>query len=167
MGVSSYSDFNKRDLISSDTIMFDELDKVYIDYLVIYTTQKPTQQDWSFSLMPAVTACSYIAGGSGSKEETLVSLTITTINDFDADHLANSNINDLFDYHGSYWEGLTSPIPLTQFLDGQTGNLQEEDLILELKKAPEINQAFQLKVEMKLSTGEEYEFETAPIVILS
>lgn len=171
LAVLNYSDLANQNIITpSDTIDFDELDKVYIDYVVEYIVRKPAPRDWSFSLMQNATACSYIAGGSGSREEQLVSLSITTINDFDNDHLANSNINDLFEYHGSYgsyWERLTNPIPFTQFIDEQTTeNLQAEDIVLALNKAPEIDQTFQIKVEMELSTGEVYEFETFPIVIL-
>jgi len=88
------------------------------------------------------------------------------LNDFDADHLANSNINDLFDYYGGMWTyGLNDVIPFTQFLEEEMENLSEEDMVLELKKAPEINQEFKVKVIMELSTGEVYEVETEPIFI--
>jgi len=116
--------------------------------------------------MPIANACSYIPGTKGSKEEALVDFSIITLNDFDADHLANSNINDLFNYYGGYISFFDAiPVPLTQFLDEQTGIIEEEDMVLELKKAPELNQEFKIKVVLELSTGEVYEYETEPIYI--
>ena len=88
------------------------------------------------------------------------------MNDFDSDHLANSNINDLFDYHGSMFNYLESSMPLTQFLDEQSGNIQEEDMVLSLKKAPVLNQEFKVKVVMELSTNEIHEVESGPIFII-
>ena len=164
--VFSYYDLdNGEKVVPLDIIAFEELDKINIDYQVDYTTFNPPKQDWSFSLIPSAVACSYIPGGQGSKEEAIVNFSIITINDFDDDHLANSDIKDLFDYFGSYWERLQNPIPLQQFLDEQTENLKEEDMILALKKAPELDQEFRIKVIMELSTGELYEFETEPIFI--
>jgi len=124
------------------------------------------REKWSFSLMPTANACSVIPGTEGSKEEALVNFSITTLNDFDTEHLANSNINDLFDYHGGFFKALDNPIPLTQFIDEQTENLEQEDMILELKKAPEMNPEFKIKILMELSTGEVYEVEAAPIIVI-
>ena len=165
--VSTYTDyFNQDRVLPSETITFAELDKMYIDYQVLYITSIQAKRDWSFSLIPTANACSYIPGTKGSKEEALVSFSITTLNDFDADHLADTNINDLFDYYGSKWQPLDTPISLVQFLEEQTGNLQGEGMILELKKAPELNQEFQVKVVMELSTGEVYEIDSEPIIIV-
>jgi len=166
LAVSSFSDISTDEMIAPfDTITFDELDKIKIDYLVNYIAQKSSKKNWSFSLMPSLMACSYIPGTNGSKNEAIENLTISTLNDFDSDHLADTDIKDLFDYHGSAWERLDNPISLLQFLEEQTGNIQGGDLILGLKKAPEINQEFRLKVTLELSTGEVYEFETEPIII--
>lgn len=165
--IQEYKSLNIQGVLhTSDTVALNDLDKIYIDYLVDYTASNTPRNNWSFSFMPTANACSILPGTKGSKEEALVDFTITTLNDFDTDHLANSNINDLFDYHGGYLDLLTTPIPLTQFLNDLTGNLQEEDMILELKKAPEINSEFKIKVAMELSTGEEYEFEMEPIVVI-
>jgi len=166
MTVSNFSDYDKLiEIPANDTIAFEELDRTYIDYHVIYLASKQQKRNWSFSLMPTANACTYTQGSSGSKTEALVNFNITTINDFDNDHLANSSINDLFDYHGGFSNYLDDSIPLSQFLAEQTGNLQTEDMSLELIKAPEIDQKFQIKVEMELSTGETFEFETEPIFI--
>lgn len=152
-------------ILTFDTVEFSALDKIYVDYMVDYTASISPRKNWSFSLMPTANACSFIGGTKGSKEESLVNFSIITLNDFDDDHLANSNINDLFDYHGSFVNLIDNPIPFSQFLDDLTGNLQKEDMILKLMKAPEINQEFKIKVMMELSTGEMYEFEKEPIFI--
>ena len=69
-------------------------------------------------------------------------------------------------YHSSDFEVLENPIALiTQFLEEQTGNLQGESMILELKKAPKLNQEFKVKVVVELSTGEVFEVESELIVI--
>ncbi|MEM7102747.1 MAG: hypothetical protein AAF502_06380 [Bacteroidota bacterium] len=151
--------------IANDTIAYADLDKVFIDYQVDYLAFANPNRDWSFSLMSTATACSYIPGSAGSKTEELASMTITTLNDFDNDHLANSNINDLFDYHGSLWRDLDDPILLSNFLAGQTGLIEEEDLVLSIKKAPEIDQEFQVRVVLELSTGESFQITSEPIVI--
>lgn len=155
-----------RNIIApSETVAFDELGRIHIYYDSDYHTMELPGRDWSFSLIPIAHACSPIVGEKGSETEALVSLSITTLNDFDADHLAGSNINDLFDYHGSDSEILNTAIPLTQFIDEQTENLQHEEMVLELKKAPELNQAFKVKVAVELSTGEMYELEAESIFI--
>ena len=154
-----------REIAPNETVTFDELGRIYFGYDVDYHSIELPGRDWSFSLLPTAYACSPIFGDKGSETEALVSFSITTLNDFDDEHLANSNINDLFDYHGAE-EGIMNPaIPLTQFLDEQTGNLQYEHMLLELKKAPELNQEFKVKVAVELSTGEMYEFEAASIFI--
>ncbi len=160
-----FLDSSNTVIAPNETVALDELGKIFIGYETDYHSIELPERDWSFSLIPSAYACSPIFGDKGSKTEALVDFSITTLNDFDDDHLANSNINDLFDYRGSSWELLTTPISLTQFLNEQTGNLQEEDMFLTLKKAPELNQAFKIKVAMELSTGEMYEFETAQIFI--
>ncbi|MEO0470330.1 MAG: hypothetical protein AAF206_11955 [Bacteroidota bacterium] len=154
---------NGSEVMPNDSIPFDSLERIYIDYQVDYLAEN--QANWSFSLIPAAYACSFIPGGSGSKEEGLVSFKITTLNDFDTAHPANSSIIDLFDYYGSYYEPRQTPITLSSFLNTQNENLTEEDLALRLNKAPELNPEFKIKVRMELSTGEVYEAVSEPFVI--
>lgn len=160
-----FSNTSRILITPSETVAFDELGRIFIYYDADYHSIELPERDWSFSLIPTAHACTPIVGEKGSETEALVSLSITTLNDFDDDHLANSNINDLFDYHGSDLDPQNEAIPLTQFVDEQTGNLQYQDMILKLKKAPELNQEFKVKVAVELSTGEMYEFEAASIFI--
>jgi len=164
--VSSFSDFSNNAFIpAGDTIALEELDVFFVDYDVDYLVNDFPKQSHPFYLMPTANACSYIPGGQGSKEEGLVNFTITTLNDFDSAHLAGSSLNDLFLYSGSIWEPVETPIPLAQFLSDQTENLQSEDMLLKLEKAPELNSEFRISIRMELSTGEIYEQETMPIYI--
>jgi len=164
ISVSNFSNLDRRtEVPTNDSISIDEL-ITYIDYLVSYSASVQPKKEWSFSLFPTANACTYNPGDKGSKNEALVNLSIITLNDFDDDHLANTNINDLFDYWGGKFD-YNDPIPLTQFLNEQTENLKEEDMVLKLTKAPEINQEFKIKVIMELSTEEVFEFETEPIFI--
>ena len=163
---TEYNGFGEgTEIAPADTITFDQLDRIYVDFLVDYVVLAPSKQDWSFSLIPSANACSYIPGSRGSKEEALVNFSIITLNDFDDDHLANSNMNDLFDYHGSYMEVLAIPVSLPQFLSSQTGNIEQEDMVLRLRKAPFLNPELKLKLVMELSTGETFEEEIDPIII--
>lgn len=165
--VKSFTDYSENESIAlNDSVTFEEIDVIHVDYIVNYIASNQPKRDWSFSLMPSALACSFIPGSSGSKTERLTKFSIITLNDFDDDHPANSNINELFDYEGYYWDTLDDSIPLTQFISEQTENLKEEDMFLKLKKAPEINKEFRLKVVMELSTGAIHEFETEPFFII-
>lgn len=164
--IASYSSYLEGTRVSAnDTISFNQLDKIFIDYLVDYVTFQDVNRSWSFSLIPTANACTYIPGSSGSKEEAITSFSITTLNDFDAEHLANTSINDLFEYHGDSREPIQTAIPLTQFLAEQTANIAGEDMVLALTKAPELNQEFKVKVVLELSTGEVHEVESEAIFI--
>ncbi len=168
----TYFDINgmtfKTGVALNETIAFDDLPQMHVDFDVDYLAVIQPERNWSFSLMPTANACSVVPGTLGSKEEALVSFSIVTLNDFDTDHLANSNINDLFGFYGgalTYNGDPNNVIPFTQYLEGQTGNLMEEDMIVKLTKAPEIDSEFKVKVMMELSTGEVYESEIEPFVI--
>ncbi len=92
-------------------------------------------------------------------------MSIITINDFDTDHLAGSEIHDLLDYFGSAYEPGWDASTLEEYLSNQTGeNLEREDVLLKLKKAPDSDTPFQVKITMELSTGEKYE-ATSPAIV--
>ena len=151
-----------------DSVLFSELGNLYLDYHSSYHATLEPKKNWTFSLINSAIACTPLEQGyNGSKEEEIIEFSITTLNDFDNNHLANDNINDLFDYVGSrYHSLLDNKIPLMQFIDELDGPLEEEDMMLELKKAPELNQEFKVKIKLELSTGEIYEIETEPIFIV-
>lgn len=170
LDVLFYQDSNLEIPIEAlETIPFNTAKYIHLDYLVTYHTLVEPQRDWSFSLMNAAYACSCLIGFYNSETEKLVDFSITTLNDFDDDHLANSNINDLFEYNGFFIEDRFENSfnnTLAEHLVNRTDRLlQGEDMVLKLTKAPELNEEFKIKVRMELSTGEIYEIESESIFI--
>ncbi len=84
-------------LKENDTVRFSDYDFLSIKFDVDYhSSNLLRRRTWDFSLMNEALACSCLTSGwLGSKEEQLDSISIITLNDFDAEHLANRSINDL------------------------------------------------------------------------
>ena len=137
----------------------------YLDYVTDYHACLEPKENWSLNLMAPAYGCSCALGWEGSKNEELVDFTVTTINDFDDDHLAGTNINDLLQYEGSYFG--QDDRPLTEFIEEERmSKLRFEDMHLGLTKAPELDSVLQVQVRMELSTGEVFEVSSAAIVLL-
>lgn len=148
-------------ITTTDTITFSGKVGLYLNYLAEYHAMVEPPKSTSFSLINSAWACIIDFGYAGSKTEKLVNLSIVTLNDFDEMHLANSSINDLLDYNDIYY--LEEKMPLEDFLANQSENIMSETLLLQLKKAPELNREFRYKVMVELSTGEVYEAESMPV----
>ena len=169
--VGLYQDVNLGlPIASEDTVQFNDGKYIHLDYIVDYHTYHTPKRDWSFSLINSAYACSCVEGGYRSKEEELVSFCITTLNEFDDEHLTNTDITDLFEYIGFFNNGEYIDVndqPLAdQISVGINQELQGEDMVLKLTKAPELNSEFKIKIAMELSTGETYEVESQSIVIV-
>ncbi|MEM8891347.1 MAG: hypothetical protein AAGD28_25440 [Bacteroidota bacterium] len=165
--VDAYEDFSEGTVVDAlDTLNLAQFGGIYVDYQVEYhaNLEKPAKSNWSFSLMNTAYACTCIPGPLGSKREELVNFQILTLNDFDEDHKANDDINDLLQYQGNFLELDNST--LEDFLNNSDGKIESEDMLLALTKAPELNPELKLKVIMELSTGEIYEAETAPFFLI-
>ncbi len=149
-------------IAENEEVYFSEYHGLTIDYIVEYHSNSYKQKNaWNFSLMNTALACSCPENGwEGSKDEKLDLLTIITLNDFDDEHIANDTINDLFEarFHNQ-------TIDLNEYLQQDTTLMLFEDFGLKLKKAPELNEEFKIKVIMELSTNETYEAESVPIKI--
>jgi len=143
----------------NDTIPFTALRGILMEYEVSYHAHNESK--WSFSLINSMMACTYVSGYDGSKNETLTNFSITTLNDFDAEHLANSSIIDLFNIQGTF--STREHIPLEEFLANQTENIKDQYFQLYLTKAPELANEFRFKIAVELSTGESYETESESI----
>ena len=155
-----------KSVITEDSLLFAELEEIYIDYEVDYHASVPPQFHWSFSLMNTASACTCIPGAGGSKTEKLTALSIITVNEYDTEHPAGSEIHDLLDYYGSAFDPIYEGIPLPTVLAGALGELLDsEDLLLKLTKAPTMGTDFQLKIVLELSTGEKYEAESIPFYL--
>lgn len=154
---------NGFEVISSkDTLPFLETTGIYLIYQAEYHSLNLPAFNNSFSLLSTAMACTPIQPGyDGSKTERLENLTITTLNDFDEEHPANSSINDFFEVQTSVFQG--EDIPLTEFLQNQTENIKTQELLLKLKQVPTATPTFHFKISIELSTGEKYETEGVPI----
>ncbi|MEO0898391.1 MAG: hypothetical protein AAFY71_18400 [Bacteroidota bacterium] len=140
----------------TDTVDFDSLGGLYLDFLVSYTAQNSSWQ-MGFPLVNRAYACSFIAGFDGSKDEQLESLAITSLDFWDIDHPAGSSLNDILQYKGNYLE--EQDLALNDFIQAQTGFLQAEDMRLELLSHPLRAGSYRLKVNMTFTNGEAYEEE--------
>lgn len=164
--VDPVTDFDSQTRIApSQQVTLAEFAGLYVDYVTDYHACLQQKSSWSFNLMSPAYGCSCALGWEGSKDEELVNFTVSTINDFDDEHLAGSSINDLLQYEGSYFD--ESTLPLVDFLaDEQMDKLRYEDMRLSLSQAPVLDSVFQVKVHMELSTGEVYDVTSAAIVLL-
>jgi len=98
-------------------------------------------------------------GQLGSKEESIESFQVLTLNDFDDNHLAGESINDLFEITNLAIE----PVPLKEFLTNFTENVPQEWFNLRLLNEPTLSKAFQVMVNVSLSTGENYQASSSII----
>ena len=146
-----------------DTVSFSEFTGgISITYLVDYHAFAEPKASFSFSLINTVDAscfCPY--GYAGSKTEKIKSFSVITINDFDNEHPANSNINDLL----MTYDQDNKLINFDDFLNNKTDAIKKWRRILRLKKAPTLNAKFNFKIKLELSTGEVYEKIGFPIII--
>jgi len=96
-------------------------------------------------------------GHRGSKTERLQSISIHTLFDFDEDHLANSDVTDLFKLHGS------------QSTLNESISRSRDDLVfypylrLELIDRPSLEDKIQFLIRLELSDNEVYEVETSTV----
>lgn len=151
------------DLNETDSIEFALYEGIKLDYIVDYHSSI----NLNFSLMNSAMACTCLERGyGGSTTEKIESLDIITLNDFDAEHLAGSKINDLLTLSFFGRNNLDEKKTLNDFLAENTSFIEMEDILLTLEKSPELNPNFHVKVIFKLSTGEVYEAENRTIELL-
>jgi len=145
---------------NQSSISRDSFEGLFLEYLVDYHSNI----DFNFSLMNSAIGCSCIDSGyKGSATEKLESIEIITLNDFDDDHPANTSINDLFIMT---FETTDQPqLPLDEFLLDNSSLIEFQFLPLRITKAPENDMTFHVNVILKLSTGEEYQAESLPIML--
>jgi len=121
-----------------------------VDFVVHQELLKP-----NFSLMNAAYGCDPpVPGTQGSKEEAFDNITVITLYDFDENHSASDTINDVL------WVEGINPIPddsLEAFLEMEKGNVSSERLELRFISSPKVDQEFQVKIIVDLSTGESFE----------
>ncbi len=168
-GIAKLVNYKKRGtccadaLMEGETVRFADYSKLSIQFEVDYhSSNLLPRPSWDFSLMNEALACSCIVNGeSGSKDERLAGLTVLTLNDFDAGHMANDTLNDLL----QTWRSPNDLVGLDAFLEQDTALLSDQSISLRLTKAPETNKEFKVKIILDLSTGERYEGVSEAIVV--
>lgn len=149
-----------------DSIDFAEFGGVILKFDSDYHAQQIIPKiDWTIALMPSALACSCAAGYKGSKTESLIALEVVTKNDFDLDHPAGSRINDLVEVFATGWGPLDEAQLVDDYVNSQEGNIAQEDIALQLTKAPSMDALLELEIHLKLSEDEEYTVSTRPITI--
>ncbi len=150
---------------SKEKVDFENYFGINLAYQVDFITSVDEKnQPWNFSLMNTALACDCVFNGiSGSKNENLDNVTVITLNDFDSEHLANDTINDLMQVR----VGEFNLVDLNQYLEQDSMLIPKVnfELGLMLKKAPELNKKFEVKIIVDLSTTESYEATSQPITI--
>ena len=147
-----------------ESVRFADYRYLSVDYQVEYygddLAATPKQ---SFSLINSAFACSCIEDGYfGSQDERLDDLTVITLNDFDEQHRAGDTINDLLEVQ--FFDESTD---LNEYLALDTALIKYDQLGLALKKAPDLNEEYHVRVDVKLSTGEVYQTQSRPIRIIN
>lgn len=128
-----------------------------------YDLLQEKESIWAISLMSSAMACDCLGPGfGGSETEILKNITVITVNDFDEQHPAGSNINAMLlisDIGGNFVDK-----PLDVFIKQNNALISSPYLLLKPTKAPV--KPFQVKVKIELSTGEQYEAESTTITIV-
>ncbi|MEO1513925.1 MAG: hypothetical protein AAFV95_02895 [Bacteroidota bacterium] len=156
------------EMTEGESVSFANYATMNIEYQVDYISQCRARKNWHFSLMSSAYACSCVGEGyEGAKEERLTSIRVITLNDFDEDHKANDVINDLLTVPVVTPSEPTFLDDYVQYLEQNNLNIETETMILELTKAPELDENFQVKVVIELSNGESYEMESVAVKIRS
>ena len=166
-GIGSIKHVDKnRVYFESNQIRFEDYDYFSLDFMVDYISFKQSRK-FNFSLMNSAFACSPLNGGYlGSKEESIESFQVITINDFDDEHSAGDSINDLLDLQLGFPFESQESLPLEEFLNTFTDNVPSSRFKLILPSRPTLNNEFQVRIEVVLSTGEQYEETSSPLEFL-
>ncbi len=152
--------FDRDDnLIDTEELSFSDFGYLSVIFDVEYLVyEQKTKRNFGF-INQAYGCSPEEPGLQGSKFEAFENITITTLNDFDEEHLADSSMNDLLRVMYLYSSELTT---IDEFLDDDT-NVQRPGLLFQLSKAPELNPELRLRINIELSTDEQYKVLTDPL----
>lgn len=127
-----------------------------VDYLVNHIEEKFPM---NFSLMNTAYAEDCSSNGvNGSKQESIQSLTVVTLNDFNNEYMANDTINKILNVRGTQFN-------LDEYLANDSSLVQSELFELNLSNPPTLNEEFKVKMILELSTNETYQAESIPFIL--
>lgn len=133
-----------------------------VRYQYEYFSARQFSAPWAgISLLSSAAACDCFEDGTLGTKEYLRQFTVVTLNDFDAQHLANDTINDLLRIQTS----LNNIQDLTDYLRTDTARIQQFSYTLYLRKRPTLQLPFAAKVSVTLQNGESYTATSLPVTI--
>jgi hypothetical protein len=137
--------------------------RLNLDFMVSYfDVSAMPKPGFNFSLMnEGLARCIQQDPGYLGSKEKIKSMEIVALTDFDADHLAGSTINEFFELF-SIEQGFRD---LNQFLLTNLSFVKEETIVLRLKKMPELDSYFKVRVDLELENGETYSTESLGVVL--
>ncbi len=100
-------------------------------------------------------------------KEKIDSLVVTTVNDYDNLHLADSQINDIL---GIQWYGMSayrlfSKEKLTDFLANANRPIEGELFVLYLRQAPASTRNVQINIHIKTSDGQVFDLQSQSLIL--
>ena len=118
---------------------------------------------YGLSFIPTASACSCPPDGWSGSEEGLDSLIITTVNDYNANYPAGSNISGITEFY-TYETGAYESFQ--EFISRNEQAIFEQVHYFKLKESPAITGTpFKLNIRMVLNNGEEYDVTTQEITV--
>jgi len=138
---------------SGQVIDFDTYTSTIMNFNVNFVANNsPSFKSWELNLMGTANAlscdCDDNFGSLGAKTEALAALSITVLDDFNSDVLAGDVVTSLFDFE-------TAP--------GQPDLLENPFLEFTLNTKPDNNNLLRFRVDLILSSGENYSATTSPV----
>lgn len=115
------------------------------------------QSYWpSFSLMPKAMACTCVEAGSWGSEELLKEIHITSLFDYDGQHLKGDTLDDLFRIELVSDDDGLSKLWRLDSINGMQHRITQKDILLRLISPPTLNDSLQIEVSVELENGEKY-----------
>ena len=149
-----------RILADGDSLAFEDWRELEIHFLVDYIASYQELESFRNPFANNLYACSCADDGwNGSKNESFLSVSVVSLNDYDSLHLANDTINDLVEW--CYPQQMT----LADFNTTAPHTVEETLIGIGLNSKPILNTEVQLKVYIELNNSEKY-LVKAPRIIL-
>jgi len=140
-----------------ETINFEELNSLYVQFEVDYISSNHNSQCWNLNMLYA---CDCDPSGiEGSKTEKFENIKVTTLVDFNDEFLTGSDISELFKIRFQYNVVNFREDDLVYFLATNEENLDNEIFKLILKQKPQYGE-LKFKIDIELSNNENYSMTT-------
>lgn len=157
---SFHRDITGRILPEGDSLAFNDWREIQIHFLVDYVATQETPGLIQNPFANSLYACSCVDDGwNGSKNESILNVTVVSLNDYDSLHLASDTLNDIAEWF------YPQQMSLADFNGTAPHPVEEAVIGIGLNMPPVINKEVRLKVYIELNNSESYVVE-APRVVL-